>query len=98
MPATRIPATSATASSTLRCNTSRKKNTKAFNATRWVDADTARRNSPAFQLLFDPQTAGGLLAAVPKPHEPVLDALKDAGISAACIGEVTDSPGQVRIV
>ncbi|MGR3616460.1 MAG: selenide, water dikinase SelD [Paracoccaceae bacterium] len=39
-------------------------------------------------LLFDPQTAGGLLAAVsPKQAPEIVESLKKAGYSAACIGE-----------
>jgi len=41
-------------------------------------------------LLFDPQTAGGLMAAV--PHDAVADLLSrlsQAGYAAACIGRVT---------
>ncbi|MBP0481394.1 selenide, water dikinase SelD [Sagittula salina] len=47
-------------------------------------------------LLFDPQTAGGLLAAVP-PGD-TLQRLIDAGYPAAEIGEVTGQPGYLRVV
>jgi len=51
-------------------------------------------NNPRFPLLFDPQTAGGLLAGVPKTNaERCLKALRSAGyIQAAIIGHTT---GQV---
>ena len=44
-----------------------------------------------FDLLFDPQTAGGLLAATDaKDANAMLAALQDAGYPAAIIGEVTE--------
>ncbi|KDB02205.1 segregation protein B [Defluviimonas sp. 20V17] len=48
-------------------------------------------DGPEPDLLFDPQTAGGLLAAVPGPRAQALcAALRDAGAHAAVIGEVTE--------
>ncbi|MEM7089125.1 MAG: selenide, water dikinase SelD [Pseudomonadota bacterium] len=45
-------------------------------------------------LLFDPQTAGGLLAAVAAPSaDALLVDLKNAGYSAAIIGQLTENPG-----
>nr|MCU0526802.1 AIR synthase-related protein [Elainella sp. Prado103] len=44
---------------------------------------------PLFPLLFDPQTSGGLLAAVPiEQATACITALQDAGYAAAQIGEV----------
>lgn len=46
------------------------------------------------ELLFDPQTSGGLLLSAPMAEaEPLVSRLKEAGIQAATqIGEVVDSP------
>jgi selenide,water dikinase len=48
---------------------------------------------PRLELLFDPQTCGGLLLAVPAEQaDAALAALHDAGdAEAACIGEVTSA-------
>jgi selenide,water dikinase len=47
-------------------------------------------------LLYDPQTAGGLLAAVaPEQAEALVAALRDLGHQAARIGELTDGPPQL---
>jgi selenide,water dikinase len=48
---------------------------------------------PRFDLLFDPQTCGGLLAAVPAAEAPaLLAALLAAGEGAAIIGALTAGP------
>jgi selenide,water dikinase len=48
-------------------------------------------------LLFDPQTAGGLLAAVDADSVPeVLSRLRDGGYTAAQIGRITDEVGRIR--
>ncbi|PWK60893.1 selenide, water dikinase SelD [Roseicyclus mahoneyensis] len=45
---------------------------------------------PLTALIFDPQTAGGLLAAVPEARASALvDALREAGFDAARIGGIT---------
>jgi len=52
----------------------------------------------ALDLLFDPQTSGGLLAAVDGGDaHAVLGALREAGVPAWIIGETGGAPGQVRI-
>ena len=51
--------------------------------------------SPATALLFDPQTAGGLLAAVPADQADAL--ILALGGRAAIIGTVTDGPPFIRI-
>jgi selenide, water dikinase len=53
----------------------------------------AAPDTPRAALLHDPQTAGGLLAAVPEARvKSVLEALDEKGIYAARIGTVTDGP------
>ena len=49
-------------------------------------------------ILYDPQTSGGLLAAVPpgQVHD-LLPALRGAGIAAVTIGEVTDGPPRIAL-
>ncbi len=55
-------------------------------------------DSPRAELLFDPQTAGGLLAAIPCGAAKVRE-LRALGHAAAVIGQVTsDSPGRIDIV
>ncbi len=50
-------------------------------------------------LMFDPQTAGGLLAAVaPDMAEDLLARLRDAGVPAARIGTVTAGPVRVTFL
>jgi len=55
-------------------------------------------NPPAQELLFDPQTSGGLIFSVPRPQkETLLAALESSGVSARAIGEVFES-GRAEIV
>ena len=53
-------------------------------------------DSPAADLLFDPQTAGGLLAAVPADQADALIAA--LGGNAAVIGTLTQGPPMIRII
>lgn len=55
--------------------------------------------SPAHDLLFDPQTAGGLLAAYPAElAEAALDQLRAQGYEAARIGQITDQGGVITVL
>ncbi len=58
-------------------------------------AGTETPDDPRADLLFDPQTAGGLLAAVaPERAETVLGDLQDAGVDARMIGLVAEADGK----
>ncbi|MDW4548364.1 selenide, water dikinase SelD [Defluviimonas sp. D31] len=67
-------------------------------ANRAVMARMFLTESPRADLLFDPQTGGGLLAAV--PAEAAMDLvrrLRDAGEPAAVIGELTEGPAFLTV-
>ena len=57
-----------------------------------------RADALTLDLLFDPQTSGGLLAAVPEAEaEAAQAALRDAGVPSWVIGETGGPPGQVEL-
>ncbi len=60
---------------------------------------TGFAESPRAALLFDPQTAGGLLAAVPAGQAAQLLArLQDQGETAAIIGHIGPGPDGIQVV
>ena len=60
---------------------------------------SGRNNGPVFDLLFDPQTAGGLLAAVDRAQAgALLDQLTDAGYASQSVGELVEGPPGIDVV
>ncbi|HEX7552137.1 MAG TPA: selenide, water dikinase SelD [Geothrix sp.] len=60
---------------------------------------TGDLSSASLDLLFDPQTSGGLLVSLPEGEaEAALSALREAGVGAWIIGETGGQPGEVRIL
>ena len=63
-----------------------------------MSVDGALRLDPRFSLLFDPQTAGGMLAAVPADQvEGLLAQMAEQGQSAWIIGSVSDATAAHRL-
>jgi selenide,water dikinase len=64
------------------------------------DVAAGLATSPAYELLFDPQTAGGLLAGVPAARAAdAVAALGQAGYATtAVIGEVTPAESRIEII
>jgi selenide,water dikinase len=59
---------------------------------------TQRGNDPRATLLFDPQTAGGLLAAVPAENaDEVLEELEAMGHRSAIIGTIVAGTPEIRV-
>ncbi len=58
----------------------------------------AAPEGPMVDLLVDPQTCGGLLAAVPGDGQPELQALRQSGYPAVIIGKTTTRAAQMDIV
>ena len=70
-----------------------------FPANHAVAAGMTLPDSPAATLLFDPQTAGGLLAAVPIGRAgALLAALRAEGIPAAIIGATGPGPARIEVI
>ncbi len=61
--------------------------------------DRAGLDRERLEVLFDPQTSGGLLLSVaPEKTAALLEALIASGHRAAHIGRVVDSPVAVRVL
>jgi selenide,water dikinase len=54
--------------------------------------------NPKTDLLFDPQTGGGLLAACNGDADALVSTLRSKGFDAAVIGQTTDRVGRVEIL
>jgi selenide, water dikinase len=60
--------------------------------------DAAKVDDDLLNVLFDPQTSGGLLAAVESAQaETVLSELRAAGVRAAIVGETVPGKGLVQL-
>ncbi|MFN2367032.1 MAG: AIR synthase-related protein, partial [Desulfurivibrionaceae bacterium] len=60
---------------------------------------TAALDSSEDELLYDPQTSGGLLLSLPSDQAgKLLDELREAGIKAENIGEVIDEPVGITVI
>ncbi len=65
----------------------------------WSEPDIAGLNPSAHnEILFDPQTAGGFLAALPpEAAQEALAQLQASGIPAVQIGEILDAPPRITL-
>lgn len=64
-----------------------------------VLANRAGIPAEALDVLFDPQTSGGLLAAVPvTAAEAALAALREAGVPAAAVGETWGTSETISVI
>ena len=60
--------------------------------------ESSRTRKAEREILFDPQTSGGLLLAVPPAHAALLlEALRLAGHRAAAIGAVVEGPIRIEV-
>ena len=66
--------------------------TNLAHFTDWVDPSRYRADSRRVQLLYDPQTSGGLLASVaPGAFQAAMDALARAGVTAWAVGRTVEA-------
>ncbi len=64
----------------------------------WVELDPSLDNEMCHGLLYDPQTSGGLLIALPAAQATdLLQELLDNGENAAIIGEVQPGAGKISV-
>ena len=69
-----------------------------WHANRDAAGDIALPDRPGADLLFDPQTAGGLLAAVPpEGADDLVAGLRELGHDAARIGTLAEGPAAIRV-
>ena len=69
-----------------------------LHARHLMDVDEALTRETAWHALFDPQTSGGLVFAVPLASATALAAaLSAAGYRAAVVGEVVEGRGRIRV-
>ncbi len=72
------------------------KNKKAFSKVVSLKNDG---NENLSDLLYDPQTSGGLLIAVkPSESNSLVNRLKDSGEDAEIIGEITDEVTRITVI
>ena len=63
----------------------------------WV-SNAAELDEATLNLLFDPQTSGGLMAALPsRDAEAALAALREAGIPAYLFADIVPGPEKIRV-
>ena len=64
-----------------------------FRLSRAVANQDGIANNPRYPLIYDPQTAGGMLATVPKENaDACIEALRQAGYPSTCrIGEIIEN-------
>ncbi len=64
----------------------------------YISNDVAQTHTARVDILFDPQTAGGLLCGIADERaKDCVAALKLAGYQAAVVGRVLDTDGEVRV-